>query len=96
MSNMLESYNLSCRFNGLTKDYTLKFKVAKGVKVSFSQAGDLHKIDLYYDSKLPGGNQKKNYKITGSLNVQFFQHTKKTESKGTPEDPEGPSISIKP
>ncbi|PCI11686.1 MAG: hypothetical protein COB73_01505 [Flavobacteriaceae bacterium] len=73
---MLESYDLSCKFNGLTKDYTLKFKVAKGVDVSYSQVGDINKINLTVNDKLPSSDHKKTYKITGPLKVQFFQYSK--------------------
>ncbi len=96
MANMLESYDLSCKYNGLTKDYTLKFKVAKGVKVSYSQVGDVNKIDLTEDSKLPGGENSKTYKITGPLKVQFFQNTKDDGlSKSSRTEP-NPSIDIEP
>ena len=73
---MLVSYDLSCKFNGLTKEYTLKFKVAKGVKVSYSQVGDINKINLTVDDKLPNSDHNKTYKITGPLKVQFFQNSK--------------------
>lgn len=93
MANMLVSYDLSCKYNGLTKDYTLKFKVEKGVKVSFSQVGDANKIDLTVDDKLAGGDHNKTYKVTGPLNVEFVQNTKgSSELKGI----DGPVIIIEP
>jgi hypothetical protein len=93
MSDMLESYDLSCKYNGLTKDYTLKFKVAKGVKVTFSQVGNVNKINLTVDDKLPSSDHNKTYKITGPLNVEFVQNTKgSTELKSS----KGPIIDIHP
>lgn len=95
MANMLVSYDLSCKYNGLTKDYNLKFKVEKGVKVTFSQTGDINKIDLTVDDKLPGGDHNKTYKITGPLNVQFFQYSKESELSKAPVLPD-PEIDIIP
>ena len=95
MANMLESYDLSCKYDGLTKDYTLKFKVAKGVKVSYSQVGDINKIDLNEDSRLPGGDNSKTYKITGPLKVQFFQNTKESELSKAPINPD-PDVLVEP
>ena len=93
MADMLVSYDLSCSFNGLTKEYTLKFKVAKGVKVSYSQVGDVNKINLTEDGGLPGGDNNKIYKVTGPLNVEFVQNTKgSSELLGV----DGPIIEIKP
>ena len=92
MADMLLSYDLSCKYNGLAKDYTLKFKVAKGVKVSFSQSGDLNKIELTIGS-VPGGDHSKKYKITGPLKVEFVQNPKgSSEFK----DAGGPVIIIEP
>ena len=71
---MLESYSLSCKEVGGVKDYKLKFKVVKGVQVTFSQVGDIHKVDLKYVAKTPGGDHTNNYKITGPLKLQFFQY----------------------
>ena len=97
MANMLVSYDLSCKYDGLTKDYTLKFKVAKGVKVSYSQVGNLNKIDLTEDGKLPGGDNNKTYKITGPLKVQFFQNQGNDAAKGVEgANEEGPIIEINP
>lgn len=95
MANMLVSYDLSCKYDGLTKDYTLKFKVAKGIKVSYSQVGDTNKIDLTEDSRLPGGDNSKTYKITGPLKVQFFQNTKESSLSKVPVPP-NPDLSIEP
>jgi len=93
MANMLVSYDLSCKYNGLTKDYTLKFKVEKGVKVSYSEVGGVNKIELTEGGKLPSEDHKKNYKITGPLNVEFVQNTNDSaELKGA----RGPNILIKP
>ena len=95
MADMLVSYDLSCKYNGLTKDYTLKFKVAKGVKVTFLQDGDINKINLDYDNSLSNSDHSKNYKVTGPLNVQFFQNTKEAaESKLAPGP--NPKIEITP
>ena len=96
MANMLVSYDLSCKYDGLTKDYTLKFKVAKGVKVSYSQVGDVNKIDLTEDNSLPGGDNSKTYKITGPLKVQFFQNTKGDELSKSAGTKPNPDLSIEP
>jgi len=95
MADMLLSYDLSCKKNGLTKDYTLKFKVEKGVKVLFSQDGDINKINLTVDDKSPGGDHNKTYKITGPLKVQFFQYPKEEAQLKAPKDP-APDIEITP
>lgn len=95
MADMLVSYDLSCKYNGLTKEYTLKFKVAKGVKVSFSQSGDINKIDLTIGS-VPGGDHSKKYKVTGPLKVQFFQYPVASSAKASAPPPPDPSIDIEP
>lgn len=74
MSEMLESYSLSCKKKGGIKDYDLKFKVKKGVKATFSQVGDVHEIHLNYDTTSNNQDHNKNYKVSGPLSVQFFQH----------------------
>ena len=100
MSDMLESYSLDFKGkkNG-RKDYDLKFKVAKGVNVTYQQVGDINEIHLKYDSTAPGDSNNKNYKVTGPLNVQFLQHPAVGAGKDGP-DPDpiipDPKILIKP
>ncbi|MDT0552840.1 hypothetical protein [Urechidicola vernalis] len=92
MSNMLESYSLDFKGkkNG-EKEYQLKFKVAKGVGVTFEQDGDINKIQLRYGT---GGNDtQKNYNVKGPLNVQFFQHPQELTKSGDP-GPVGPDPEI--
>lgn len=74
MSDMLETYSLDFKGkkNG-EKDYDLKFKVAKGVNVTYQTVGDVNQIYLEQDSTAPGGSKNKNYKVTGPLNVEFFE-----------------------
>ena len=75
MSNMLETYSLD--FTGKKdgkKDYDLKFKVAKKVNVTFKQVGDISEIHLNHDSTSSKVPDHKNYKVSGALRIQFFQH----------------------
>lgn len=94
MAEMLESYTLSCVKKGDEKDYKLKFKVAKGVKVSFNQVGDINEIHLNYDSDSKGNDYNKNYKVTGPLKVQFFQNHAVGAGKDAPPPPTPPDPDI--
>lgn len=98
MSEMLETYSLSSKIKGEEKEYKLKFKVAKGVKVTFTQNGAVNEIDLEYDETASGGEQNKNYNVKGPLNVKFYQHPAAGEGKDggpRPIKPD-PNISIEP
>jgi hypothetical protein len=95
MANLLVSYDLSCKYNGSTKNYTLKFKVAKGVKVTFSQEGDINKVNLDEGGGLKATDHNKTYKITGPLKVQFFQNSKEDIQLKSPGKPD-PDIFIEP
>ena len=95
MANLLVSYDLSCKYNGSTKDYTLKFKVAKGVKVTFTQEGDVNKINLDEGGGIEVTDHNKNYIVEGALNVQFFQNSKEDAQLKSPGKPD-PKILIEP
>jgi hypothetical protein len=100
MSDMLENYSLDFKGkkNG-KKEYDLKFKVAKGVNVTYKQANNIHEIHLKYEATAPGTSNHKNYKVTGSLNVQFFQYVEVGLAKdGSPPPPpvKDPKIIIEP
>ena len=89
---MLKSYSLSSKKK---KDYTIKFKVDKGVKVTFTQVGDTNQVHLNYDSNETGERYRRNYVVTGPLKLQFFQHESlgKGDKGGTTLDPD---INIEP
>lgn len=74
MADLLETYSLSYKKNGNLKDYKLKFKVAKNVSVTSNTVGDINEIHLTGGGTPLGVDHKKNYKITGPLNIQFFEH----------------------
>jgi len=95
MANLLVSYDLSCKYNGSTKEYTLKFKVVKGVKVTFSQEGDINKINLDESGGLEATDHNKNYVVKGALNVQFFQNSKEDVQLKSPGKPD-PDIEVGP
>lgn len=72
MGKMLQSYSIKNEKKGT---YRVKFKVDKGVKVTFNVVGDVNQVHLKYDSEEKDERFKKNYVITGSqFNLQFFQH----------------------
>ena len=94
MSEMLKTYSIS--FKEKKKDenvYVLNFKVAKGVKVTFKEVGDINEVYLRYDSTAQNENFKKNYKVTGKLNIQFVQYPK---SGGLNEEETGDDPNKKP
>lgn len=98
MADLLETYSLSCKKNGNAKNYKLKFKVAKDVAVTFKTVGDVSEIHLNIDNTVSDNEHQKNYNVTGSLKVQFFQHPAVGSGKdggGTPLTPD-PDLRIKP
>ena len=76
MSNLLKTYSLSFKGkNNGEKDYELKFKVANGVNVRFNQVGDVYEVHLDSVKENTTSNEKsRNYKVTGPLNIQFFEY----------------------
>ncbi|MCK5814630.1 MAG: hypothetical protein KAH07_01675 [Flavobacteriaceae bacterium] len=82
MADLLETYSLSYKKNGNLKDYKLKFKVAKNVSVTSNTVGAINEIHLTEGGTTSGVDHKKNYNITGPLNIQFFEHPAAGSGKG--------------
>ncbi len=92
MGKMLQSYSIKNEKKGT---YRIKFKVDKGVKVTFNAVGDVNQVHLKYDSEEKDERFKKNYVITGSqFNLQFFQHESLGKDHDEDTEPE-PKIIIK-
>ena len=89
---MLKSYSISNKKKG---DYRVKFKVDKGVNVTFNIVGDINQVHLKYDSSETDERYDKNYVVTGPLKLQFFQHEALGKGDPDPEDP-NPDIFVGP
>ena len=90
MGKMLQSYSISNKKKGT---YRVKFKVDKGVKVTFNVVGDVNEVHLKYDSLETDERFDKNYVVTDLFNLQFFQH--EVLGKDGADDPKAkPSIII--
>ena len=87
MAKMLQSYSLSSKKKGT---YRVKFKVDKGVKVSFNVVGDVKEVHLKYDSLETDERFDKNYVVTGPFKLQFFQYESLGKGPGGP--PADPDI----
>ena len=82
MSDLLETYSLSYKKSGSAKDYKLQFKVAKNVSVTSNTVGTVNEIHLTEGGVTSGVDHKKNYNITGPLNIEIFEHPAVGAGKG--------------
>lgn len=72
---MLKTYFLSCKKKGDVKEYKLKFKEEKGVKVTFTQSGEDNIVDLQYDELASEENYDKNFTAKVTLRIKFHQQS---------------------